>query len=319
MSPRVKPWTGLAVAAVGLGLCFFDGRVGIAVSFVGVFLSVPFALNIPINRLAHYLAIGVNAAAIYIASSHSLGTSAAFLGASGALVLVGLGPNEVLVRRSGRAMFLQSLAGFVAGLICFALAWPLGWWSLAVAPNFALSALVTTSWVTDHLKLAKFDPRQTKLRVGKPAPELELPVRGSSETFSLGAETGRFVLLCFLRGDWCGFCQVIMRLYQKEAPMLARHNVKVVVINPSEGDSAVAFAKDMGLDYTLLVDKDAAMARAWGLISGSKHEGQDIPLPVSILVGPDKIVRYISRPEDVNTLTNETPLRRLLEAAAAPA
>ena len=122
----------------------------------------------------------------------------------------------------------------------------------------------------------------------------------------------------FVRGDWCPVCHVMMRIISKEAATLAKHNVKLVLISPSEGKVDEEFAKQIGLQSDFVHDKDSAFAVSIGLLEAkAAKEGKDVPLPVAILVDPQGIVRHVSRPDDVTAFSSENKLVRILETVPA--
>jgi peroxiredoxin len=202
-------------------------------------------------------------------------------------------------------------------LLLFALAWPTGPWGLAVAP-WGLSVLTLPNLYAIWRSYDTYAARPKLLKLGQPMPPLRLPQRDGGE-FDLAEQRGRFTLLCFLRGDWCPMCHVMMRLFRKEAPRLARHNVQLVSVSPDAGPAAQAFARDLGLDYTMLVDEHARVAAEWGVLDKSEHNGDPVPMPVFMLVDPNGILRFLSRPDDFSTFVDKTRVLALVEDHAPKA
>ena len=107
----------------------------------------------------------------------------------------------------------------------------------------------------------------------------------------------------------------MMRMLKKEAPRLAEHDVKVMVVSPSEGPEADDFARALGLDYQVLVDPDNQFAQYFGAIEPKAFKGKDAPLPASFLIDPEGVVRWASLPTDV---TQYAEPREALLALEAP-
>jgi len=266
---------------------------------------------VPASRAAYYGSLLCHAAAIYYGSGSLL------LAAVPLPIGLAACPNEFLLRRGPAVALGAAPIGFVLSLLLFALAWPTGPWGFAVAP-WALSVLVVRQMYSIWRSYDAYVSRPKLLKLGQPMPPLRLPQRDGGE-FDLAEQKGRFTLLCFLRGDWCPMCHVMMRLFRKEAPRLAQHNVQLVSVSPDAGPAAQAFARDLGLDYTMLVDEHARLAADWGVLDKSEHNGDPIPMPVFMLVDPNGILRFLSRPDDFSTFVDKTRVLALVEDAAKAA
>jgi peroxiredoxin len=311
MRRSAKSFIGLGGALAGLLLVLVYPPAAVAVTFLAAFVALPMEHNVPAGRAAYYGTVLCNAAAVYHGSGSLLL----------ALVPLPIGlsmcPNEFLLRRG--PTFVLAAPPIALGLsgLLFALAWPTGWWGVAVAP-WVLSVLTFPElykiWRSYHVYAA----RPKLLKLGQPMPPLRLPRRDGGE-FDLAEQKGRFILLCFLRGDWCPMCHVMMRLFRNEAPRLARHNVQLVSVSPDAGPAAVAFARDLGLDYVMLVDEHARLAAEWGVLDQSEHNGDPVPMPVFMLVDPGGLLRFLSRPDDFSTFADKTRVLALVEDQAAKA
>jgi peroxiredoxin len=109
-----------------------------------------------------------------------------------------------------------------------------------------------------------------------------------------------------------------MRVYQKEAGNLAKHNVTLAVVSPSAGPESVSFAKDAGLDLLLLADPENKVAALFDAVQAKAHAGNDIPLPCSFLIGPDGKLAHSSRPDDIASFLDPGAVLRLIEKEAPP-
>jgi peroxiredoxin len=308
---------GLALALLGTAPAFRDGvlsevfpAVGVAVTFAAVFFSLPMEFNVPGLRLVTYAALLCNVVVVYVGSGSLL------LAAVPLPLAFWLPPTEFMASRPALLKWAHVIC-IGSSAILFLLAWPTGYWGFAAAP-WLLSLMVAMRWVQYPKTLRAFDERPKPLKVGSPMPPLRLPRRDGGPAFDLSEQTG-FTLLCFLRGDWCPICHVMMRLFRKEASTLARYNVNLVAISPTQGEAAQAFARDMALHYTYLVDEHAQLAKQWGILDLGEFNGDPVPMPVCMLVDPGGVLRFLSRPEDFSTFADKSKVLALVEAHAAKA
>lgn len=302
---------GLGIALGGLGLAFAYAPAGVAVTFAAALLCMPMDFNVPGRRLMLYGAMLCNAGAIYVGSGSLL------LAAVPLPLAFGV-PTEFLAKRSPVLLVAAPWIGAIASLVLFGLAWPTGLWGFAVAP-WLIGLLPLTRWFEYAKAVQTYDQLPKPLKIGQPIPPLRLPRVDGGEPFDFADRQGRFTLLCFVRGNWCPVCHVMMRVFSKEAETFARYNVDLVAISPEQGVAATSFARDMGLDYTFLVDEGAQVAKAWGILDLGEHNGNPVPMPVCMLVDPQGILRFLSRPEDIASIADKRRVLALVEAHAAKA
>jgi peroxiredoxin len=274
-------------------------------AFVTTFLAV--SLNVPASRRSQQAAVLAGAAALYLGSS-SLLVAASFL----ATFLVVM-PNTLYSAYSKELNQFNAALALVLGLGLLAAAWPFGWWGLGPAVPILLALMLAPAQLKGRTQ-AIAALRTAKVRVGEPLPDISLPKRVGDERFELAAHRGKFVLLCFVRGDWCPMCHVMMRVIAKQVPTLEKHNVKMVMITPSRGEIDPEFGAEIGVGKELYLDEGSAVARSLGLLQGNKHDGEDVPLPVAVLVDPQGVVRHVSRPDEVTAFANEDRLVAALES-----
>ncbi len=315
MNRAAKPWIFFGVALAGLALQLVSpiaGVVLIGLSAWGGFLTV-MAFNVPISRWLYAGIAMVYAVAVYRMSASLPLTLAAFFSIAAEMM-----PGEIALRSLG-TLPLTAARFILSGLAlaCVALAWPFGLEALALVPTFLLvgmNVMFATMGMPELLS-NRPRPKTVTVKVGEPAPDFVLPRRSGDGEFRLSEQRGKHVLLCFLRGDWCPVCQVLMRMYRKASTVLAAHDVKLVMINPSSGEEARAFARDMGMDYEILVDNELTAAKQLGIVSEKNGmNGKPYPLPVSFLVDREGVVRFISGMDDANAVTPE----RIQLALGAP-
>ena len=285
---------GVALCAAGFGLLWVWPPIAVALAMLGAvatFMAGGTA-NVGTTRLAGQVGALLYALTVYRASGSVL------LGAAGGVPLLAFGAVEPLVPRIGYKAGRLFPLFVVAGLALLAAAWPFGWWGLAVVPPLFLVGFMSLGVARGLGDMKRHTPARWPAAIGDTAPSVRATTRDGG-AFDLAEERGRWVMLCFLRGDWCAVCQIMMRTYKKHAAVLAQHNVKLVAVSPSGGPEAQEFAHDLGLDYAILADTDLAVARAFGALHPkSAPGGGDTALPVSFLVDPQGVIRAATRSED---------------------
>ena len=288
---------GLALVGMGIGLLWVWRPAAVAVAFLGAFVAFNGGgkANVPATRLAGNVATLVYGVTLGIASGSPLLGAAA--GVPFFLFTMLAAPTERMGYKAGRL-----LPAFAAiGLALFAAAYPWGWWALGAAPALLLVSFMSLGFQKGLSELARSGPARWPAGVGDPAPPFNAPTRDGG-SFDLADERGRWVLLCFLRGDWCAMCQIMMRSFKKYVPVLAARNVKLVAISPTGGPEAQEFARELELDYTIVADTDLAVTRAFGAVQPKgAMDGSDSPLPVAFLVDPQGVIRAASRADDPTT------------------
>lgn len=308
MSTLLIGWLSAALALVGSGLTLVWPVGGVVLANFACVGSA-FATkrqNTPLVRLGFYVAVAGLAAALQLAFGLPHVTAAAL---AFGLTLHG---NEMVMRRWKTHQY-QALIGFLVGLLLLLLAGRAAGWSLlGVAPIGGLSGLIGLASAAEALAAARI-VRGAQIHVGHRLPDFELPRREGGPPFRLSALRGQHVLLCFVRGDWCPVCHVLMRIIMREAPLLKEHGVRVVLITPSRGAMAPQLRDALGIGTEMLLDEGAQQAQAFGLIEGTR-QGEQVPLPVALLVGPDGTLLDISRPDDVTAFTSESRIARVLRA-----
>jgi peroxiredoxin len=313
--PRWLPaLLALGVGAGGLALHLLSPVVAVVATLGGWFVAA--------HAVAKSNRSGVRLAAVSCGLLHAaavqLNTGSWLLAGAVAIATLGPIPYELTVRPLGyRAWGWQPPLSSVVAALLLAAAWPLDSRAWSVAPTMVVSTLLVIRMLPPFVLLARQARPRWRVEVGQPVPNFQLKQRGSAEMFDLTAERGRYVLLALMIGDWCPICQVHLRIYGREAPRLAKRGVKLVAISPSAGPEAEAFAREMGLDFALLEDPDNRVARLLGALDFQGHHGQETPLPVSFLVGPDGTLRYASRPDDVVAFLDPRKVIQLLEQELA--
>ncbi|MFK7959265.1 MAG: redoxin family protein [Phycisphaerales bacterium] len=110
-------------------------------------------------------------------------------------------------------------------------------------------------------------PPDGPLADGTPGPAFEL-LTPDGKTVSLKSLRGRVVVLDFW-ATWCGPCKLAMPGLQQLQDQLGDRGLTVIGMNQRENGDPAAYMAEKKLNYTLLLDADAA-ARAYG-VRGMPH------------------------------------------------
>ncbi|AXI31244.1 thiol-disulfide oxidoreductase ResA [Priestia aryabhattai] len=120
---------------------------------------------------------------------------------------------------------------------------------------------------------AQFFADKQKVSVGDEAPDFILrDVDG--KTHQLSEYKGKGVFLNFW-GTWCKPCKQEMPAMEKQYAAYKKQGVEILAVNVAETNIAVEqFAKQYGLSFPILMDKDSQVLGAYGID----------PLPTTFLI-----------------------------------
>lgn len=107
----------------------------------------------------------------------------------------------------------------------------------------------------------------SKLNVGDPAPDFELPGTGD-KTYRLADYRGRKLVLAFYPGDFTAVCTKQFCSYRDNSDKLDVLGADVIGISPQSVDSHERFSEEKRLNVPLLADEDKSVARAYGVLAG---------------------------------------------------
>ncbi|KAF2110959.1 thioredoxin-like protein [Lophiotrema nucula] len=118
------------------------------------------------------------------------------------------------------------------------------------------------------------------------------------------------ILVTFYRGHWCPFCSLALRSLQQILPTLHERGVQLVAISPELPDTSLSTSEKNALTFPVLSDVENAYARELGLVwkmddslrpifeklghdlvKGNGDDSFEVPVPATVLVGGDGVVR----------------------------
>ncbi len=198
------------------------------------------------------------------------------------------------------------------------------WASVMDAPTVALM-----NRANDSLRTPEVLGRA--LQEGDPAPNFRLPdAQGGSVELKALLERGP-VVLTFYRGQWCPYCNLELRAYQKLLPQLQALGANLVAVSPQTPDNSLSTAEKNELAYPVLSDVGLHVTRAYGLafdlpselvelyrrrnndlVKWNGEGGWSLPIPATYVIGQDaRIALAHVDPDYRDRLEPEAVLARL--------
>jgi peroxiredoxin len=158
---------------------------------------------------------------------------------------------------------------------------------------------------------------QQSVKVGERAPDFTLPdVQGSPVTLSELLKRGP-VVLTFYRGEWCPWCNLALRAYQRILPQIRASGASLVAVSPQTPDHSLSTVEKKELTFTVLSDVGNSVARKYRLVFqlsqtirtlyttiGADLPGfngdpsWELPMPATFLLAQDGTVRLAFVDED---------------------
>lgn len=166
------------------------------------------------------------------------------------------------------------------------------------------------------------------IQVGDTLPEFTLPdALGKDISSGDLLRKGRPLLISFYRGEWCPFCNLALRAWQKHFHELEANGVTLVAISPELPDQSLTTVEKNELKFAILSDVGNKFARKLGILYAQpdylrqtfeklghdlkRRNGDDsfeVPVPATLLVDEKGVVR--------NTFVNPDYTKRLEPSVA---
>ncbi|MEO1469697.1 MAG: peroxiredoxin-like family protein [Pseudomonadota bacterium] len=127
---------------------------------------------------------------------------------------------------------------------------------------------------------AVFDPHETRMAAlvdtigqvahrpqpGDEAPDFALPTAGGKLARMADLAGPRGLVLLFIRGLWCPYCNAQMVAFEERADGFAEAGLAVAVVTPEIGGRAARTKALLGLSAEVLCDVDEGMALSYGCL-----------------------------------------------------
>jgi peroxiredoxin len=73
------------------------------------------------------------------------------------------------------------------------------------------------------------------------------------------------VVLLFYRGEWCPFCNLLLRTYGLRAAEFAERGARLVAVSPQTPDNSLTMAEKHNLEFPVLSDEGGDVIDTYGL------------------------------------------------------
>ena len=158
---------------------------------------------------------------------------------------------------------------------------------------------------------AAFDYAARAPKVGDSAPDFTLPDQlGRQVSLTAEFEQGPVVLI-FYRGEWCPYCNAMLRTYGLRAADFSQRGARLVAVSPQTPDNSLTMAEKHSLQFPVLSDEGGAVIDTYGLkydisspelyktagVDLAKYNGKGgwiLPAPAVFVIDRKGAVRFAS-------------------------
>ena len=148
-------------------------------------------------------------------------------------------------------------------------------------------------------------------KVGDRAPDFTLQDQLGREVALTGELQQGPVVLIFYRGEWCPYCNALLRTYGLRAADFSQRGARLVAVSPQTPDNSLTMAEKHSLEFPVLSDEGGQMIGTYGLkYDVTAHElyqaggadlpkfngegGWFLPAPAVFVIDREGIVRFVS-------------------------
>src|SRR5207237_7502533 len=148
-------------------------------------------------------------------------------------------------------------------------------------------------------------------KVGDRAPGFTLPDQLGRQVSLAGELEQGPVVLIFYRGEWCPYCNLMLRTYGLRATEFSQRGARLVAVSPQTPDNSLTMSEKHSLEFPVLSDEGGDVIGAYGLkYDVTAHElykaggadlpefngkgGWILPAPAVFVIDREVIVRFVS-------------------------
>jgi peroxiredoxin len=151
------------------------------------------------------------------------------------------------------------------------------------------------------------------LKVGDRAPDFTLPDQLGRQVTLAGQLQHGPVVLIFYRGEWCPYCNLMLRTYGLRAAEFSERGARLVAVSPQTPDNSLTMAEKHSLQFPVLSDEGGEVIGTYGLkydVDGQSRKlyeavGSDVakfngkggwilPAPAVFVIDRERNVRFVA-------------------------
>jgi len=102
-------------------------------------------------------------------------------------------------------------------------------------------------------------------KVGDRAPGFTLPDQLGRQVSLLGELQQGPVVLIFYRGEWCPYCNALLRTYGLRAADFSQRDARLLAVSPQTPDNSLTMAEKHSLECPVLSDEGGEVIGSYGL------------------------------------------------------
>ncbi len=148
-------------------------------------------------------------------------------------------------------------------------------------------------------------------KVGDRAPGFTLPDQLGRQVSLAGELEQGPVVLIFYRGEWCPYCNTMLRTYGLRAADFSQRGARLVAVSPQTPDNSLTMSEKHSLEFPVLSDEGGEVIGTYGLkydvaarevyetagVDLTKFNGKGgwiLPAPAVFVIDREGIVRFVS-------------------------
>lgn len=160
-------------------------------------------------------------------------------------------------------------------------------------------------------QLVRTEAPARALAVGDRAPDFDLPAAAGGRVRLVDLPASGPVVVTFFRGEWCPFCDLMLRTLQSRLTELASARATLVAVSPQTLEHSGSTAEVKGLTFPVLSDLGNETDRAYGLVYSltdavrrvyaeaaldlsvfNGDQSYEMPMPATYVIGVDGVVKW---------------------------
>jgi peroxiredoxin len=148
-------------------------------------------------------------------------------------------------------------------------------------------------------------------KVDDRAPDFTLPDQLGHQVSLAGELQQGPVVLIFYRGEWCPYCNTMLRTYGLRAADFSQRGARLVAVSPQTPDNSLTMAEKHSLEFPVLSDEGGEVIGTYGLkydvaerelyqaggADLAKFNGEGgwfLPAPAVFVIDREGVIRFVS-------------------------